>query len=120
MAAWPATVPIAKVDLQWDENIVSTQSSFTRQRQTQTLDGGTSDRLAGVLTTPKLTAAQMQTLFDFLQSTGLYGTFTISLPGYVNPSSPATINAILTSVPEGSWSALGAVAISVSFEEATS
>lgn len=117
MADWPASVPIQNVKVIYNENKAATESLFSRFRQSVTLDGGTSNRYEVAITTAPLTQAQMQTLFDFLIATGLYGTFTWDPKGWTNPASPSTITWVLTSSPEGNWDARGPRPITVTAVE---
>ena len=105
MALWPSDVPIDDANFIYNENKSSTQSLFTRTRQVVTLDGGTSSRYEVTIRTAPLTNAQMQTLFDFLISTGLYGTFTWEPQGWTTALSPSVMTWVLTSIPNGHWNA---------------
>lgn len=87
--AWPASLAgkIKRIRLELDENKASTQSLFTRKRQTTTLSGGTADRWQGVIETPPLRDTDLRTMWAFLHKVGLYGQFTVGDPDYSGPIS---------------------------------
>lgn len=87
MTPWPTSIGILDARFDLNENIASFESSFTRQLTTVTLSGGTADRWEGVLSTPTLTAAQVQTMWAFLTTVGLFGQFTVEDPDYTGPAS---------------------------------
>jgi hypothetical protein len=92
--AFPS-IPIRRYRLDLNENKAIHESIFTRQRQVVTLGGGTSDRWEGLIETRPLTRAQAKTLQNFLIKVGLYGEFTIGVPGYSGPASGETVGAVV-------------------------
>lgn len=87
-------IPIKHFRLDFNENKARFESRFTRQRQVNSLSGGTADRWEGVITTPTLFPADVRTMFNFLFKVGLYGQFTIEHPDYDGPASGETLGAV--------------------------
>ncbi len=82
---WPASIGIDDFSLEWRPNKGSTSSLFTALTQFVTLGGGTNDEWRGTITTPKLSRADLQTIFAWAVGVDVGGSFTIADPDYPGP-----------------------------------
>ena len=92
--AFPS-IEIRSYRLDLNENKARSESIFTRQRQIVSLAGGTADRWEGFVVTPRLSRADQRTMMAFLATVGLYGEFTMGVPGYDGAASGETLGSVV-------------------------
>lgn len=82
---WPTAIGIADFRIDFQANKAWTQSMFTLLRQFATLGGGTADQWVGNITTPRLSRADLQTIYAWAVAVDLGGSFTVADPDYPGP-----------------------------------
>lgn len=90
--ALPSVMQSAITDLRFDmdENIASVASMFTRAEQHITLDGGSSDRWVGVITTRGFLLSELATVRGFFAQVRQLGLFNFTHPDYSGAASAVT------------------------------
>lgn len=89
------SVAIQNFRIDLNENKARSESVFTRQRQVVSLSGGTSDRWQGLVRTSILEEADTREMMAFVFAVGLYGEFTMEIPGYDGAASGETLGSVV-------------------------